>query len=55
MKPKYCENSLKLRASPGAGKMPTKKSALINDLFKKLGVTDPELVTQDYLKWLSIV
>lgn len=29
------------------------KSALINDLFKKLGVTDPELVTQDYLEMVE--
>ena len=29
------------------------KSALINDLFKKLGVSDPELVTQDYLEMVE--
>ncbi len=29
------------------------KSALINDLFKKLGVNDPELVTKDYLEMVE--
>ncbi len=29
------------------------KSALINDLFNKLGVTDPNLVTVDYLEMVE--